>query len=74
MFLIATSFAMATATAIGALNLAVVSAEKCNNGTPCDGWGQGTKETIEAEGGKAVGEHSSNPDPSDDDHDTPVRA
>ena len=42
-------------------------AETCNNGTPCDGWGQGTKETIQTEGGKKVGEHSSNPDPTNDD-------
>jgi hypothetical protein len=69
--IIAGILALASAATTGTLNLAIVSAEKCNNGVPCDGWGQGTKETIENEGGKEVGEHSSNPDPSDEDHDVP---
>ena len=49
-----------------------VSAEKdaqCS-AAPCDGWGQSTKKAA-TEDGQAVGEHSSNPDPSDPDHDTP---
>jgi hypothetical protein len=69
MFLIAASIAMATATAIDTLNLAVVSAENCSE-TPCNGWGESTKKAA-TEDGEAVGEHSSNPDPSDEDHDTP---
>jgi hypothetical protein len=69
-FLIATSVAVGTSSVAGTLNLATVSAEKCTE-TPCDGWGQSTKKATQDEGGKAVGEHSSNPDPSDDDHDTP---
>jgi hypothetical protein len=60
----------ATVATMGTLNLAIVSAEKCGNGTPCDGWGQSTKKAA-TDDGKAVGEHSSNPDPGDDDHDTP---
>jgi hypothetical protein len=69
--IIAGILVLATAATTGTLNLAIVSAEKCDNGTPCDGWGQSTKKATEEEGGDAVGEHSSNPDPSDDDHDTP---
>jgi len=66
MFLIATFIAVATSTI--ALNLSTASAANCSE-TPCDGWGQSTKKA--AEDGKEVGEHSSNPDPSDSDHDTP---
>jgi hypothetical protein len=72
--LIAGILALATLAATGTLNLAIVSAEKQCDDPPCDGWGQGTKETIQAEGGKAVGEHSSNPDPNDVDHDTPRKS
>jgi hypothetical protein len=68
-FLVAASITVATSSIAGALNLATVSAAKCSE-TPCDGWGQSTKKAAN-EDGQAVGEHSSNPDPSDDDHDTP---
>jgi hypothetical protein len=65
MFLIATSIAVATASIPGTLNLATVSAAKCDNGTPCDGWGQSTKKAANDDG-KAVGEHASNlPTPRD---------
>ena len=57
-FLIATSVTMATT---GSLNLATVSAEKCNNGTPCDGWGDSTSDAA-TEDGKAVGEHTKDAD------------
>ena len=70
-FLIATSIAVATASIPGTLNLATVSAAKCSE-TPCDGWGQSTKKAAN-EDGKAVGEHSSAPDPTsnENEHDTP---
>jgi hypothetical protein len=68
--IIAGILALATAATTGTLNLAIVNAEKCSGGTPCDGWGQSTKKAAN-EDGKAVGEHSSNPDPSDADHDVP---
>jgi hypothetical protein len=61
MFLIATAITMATATAIGSLNLATVSAAKCNNGTPCDGWGDSTSDAA-TEDGKAVGDHTKDAD------------
>jgi hypothetical protein len=61
MFLIATSIAMATSTVIASLNIAVVSAAKCNNGVPCDGWGDSTSEAA-TEDGKAVGEHTKDAD------------
>lgn len=64
MFLIATSITMATATAIGSLNIAVVSAEKCGGGTPCDGWGDSTSDAA-TEDGKAVGEHTRDADDKD---------
>jgi hypothetical protein len=51
------------------VTLNTVSAAQCS-ATPCDGWGQSTKKAAN-EDGKSVGEHSSNPDPSDADHDTP---
>lgn len=40
-------------------------------GDPRSGWGQAAKDTIDAFSGQQFGEHSSNPDPSDADHDTP---
>jgi hypothetical protein len=61
MFLIATSITMATATVIASLNIAVVSAAKCSNPTPCDGWGDSTSDAA-TEDGKAVGEHTKNAD------------
>jgi hypothetical protein len=66
-FLIAASLTIATSSLVGTLT--TVSAAKCSQ-TPCDGWGQSTKKAAN-EDGQAVGEHSSNPDPSDADHDTP---
>jgi hypothetical protein len=66
-FLIAASFTIATSSLVVTLN--TVSAAQCS-ATPCDGWGQSTKKAAN-EDGKSVGEHSSNPDPSDADHDTP---
>jgi hypothetical protein len=38
---------------------------------PKNGWGQAAKDTINAFGGQEFGEHTSNPDPSDEDRDTP---
>jgi hypothetical protein len=68
MFLIAASFTIATSSLVATLN--TVSAAQCS-ATPCDGWGQSTKKAAN-EDGKSVGEHSSNPDPTNDDpHDTP---
>ena len=64
MFLIATSIAVATASTPGALNLATVSAAKCDNGTPCDGWGDSTSDAATKDG-RAVGEHSSTADDKD---------
>ena len=61
MFLIATSIAVATASIPGTLNLATVSAAKCDNGTPCDGWGDSTSDAATKDG-KAVGEHTSTAD------------
>lgn len=61
MFLIAASIAVATSSIAGALNLATVSAAKCDNGTPCDGWGDSTSDAA-TEDGKAVGEHTKNAD------------
>jgi hypothetical protein len=70
MFLITASITVATSSIAGALNLATVSAANCSE-TPCDGWGKSTSKAAK-EDGKAVGEHSSNPDPTNDDpHDTP---
>ena len=60
---------LATLATACTLNLAIVSAAECS-AVPCDGWGQSTKKAA-TEDGEAVGEHSSNPDPNDDDHDTP---
>jgi hypothetical protein len=68
--LIVGMLALATLAAAGTLNLAIVSAAQQCSATPCDGWGQSTKKAA-TDDGKAVGEHSSNPDPSDADHDTP---
>ena len=65
MFVIATSIAIATASIPGALNLATVSAAKCDNGTPCDGWGDSTSDAATNDG-KAVGEHSSTADANGD--------
>ena len=56
---------MAAATAIGTLNRAVVSAEKCSNDTPCDGWGDSTSDAA-TDDGKAVGEHSKGADANGD--------
>ena len=68
MFLIAASIAVATSSIAGTINQ--VSAAQCS-AVPCDGWGQSTKKAAN-EDGKQVGEHSSNPDPNNDDpHDTP---
>ncbi len=63
MFLIATSIAMATAMTIGSLN--IVSAAKCSNGVPCDGWGDSTSDAA-TEDGKAVGEHTKDADANGD--------
>jgi hypothetical protein len=60
-FLIATSIAVATSSVAGTLNLATVSAAKCDNGTPCDGWGDSTSDAATKDG-KAVGEHSKTAD------------
>ena len=65
MFLIATSITMATASALGSLNIAVVSAAKCDNGVPCDGWGDSTSDAA-TEDGKAVGEHTKDADANGD--------
>ena len=59
MFLIATSIAMAATMTIGSLN--IVSAAKCSNGVPCDGWGDSTSDAA-TEDGKAVGEHTRDAD------------
>ena len=56
---------MATGTAIGSLNVAVVSAEKCGGGTPCDGWGDSTSDAATNDG-KAVGDHTKNADANGD--------
>lgn len=64
MFLIATAITMATVTAIGTLNLATVSAAKCSNPLPCDGWGDSTNDAA-TEDGKAVGEHTKDADDKD---------
>jgi hypothetical protein len=62
MFLIATSIAVATASIPGTLNLATVSAAKCDGeGPPCDGWGDSTSDAATKDG-KAVGEHTSTAD------------
>lgn len=59
--LIATSVTMATGTTIGTVNLNTASASKCNNGTPCDGWGDSTSDAATKDG-KAVGEHTKTAD------------
>jgi hypothetical protein len=70
MFLIAASITVATSSIVGGLNLATVNAANCS-ATPCDGWGKSTSKAAK-EDGRAVGEHSSNPDPTNTDpHDTP---
>jgi hypothetical protein len=56
MFLIATSIAMATA-----MTLNIVSAAKCSNEVPCDGWGDSTSDAA-TEDGKAVGDHTKDAD------------
>jgi hypothetical protein len=63
-------FALVTAVAlvIGALtasNLVVVNAAKCDNGTPCDGWGDSTSDAATNDG-KAVGEHTRDADANGD--------
>lgn len=63
MFLIATSIAMATTMTIGSLN--IVSAAKCSNDVPCDGWGDSTSDAA-TEDGKAVGDHTKNADANGD--------
>jgi hypothetical protein len=65
MFLIAASITVATATAISSLSIAVVSAEKCGGGTPCDGWGDSTSDAATNDG-KAVGEHTKDADANGD--------
>jgi hypothetical protein len=52
---------LATAATTGTLNLATVSAAKCDNGTPCDGWGDSTSDAATKDG-RAVGEHAKNAD------------
>jgi hypothetical protein len=59
--IIAGILALATAATTGTLNLATVSAAKCDNGVPCDGWGDSTSDAA-TEDGKAVGEHTKNAD------------
>ncbi len=68
--IIAGILALATAATAGALNLAIVSGAKQCSDTPCDGWGKSTSKAAKNDG-REVGEHSSNPDSSDTDHDTP---
>ena len=58
-FLIAASIAVAASSITGTFNQ--VSAKKCSNGTPCDGWGDSTSDAA-TEDGKAVGEHTRDAD------------
>lgn len=59
--IIAGILATAAVSTMGTLNLAIVSAEKCSNGTPCDGWGDSTSDAATKDG-KAVGEHAKTAD------------
>ena len=61
MFLIAASITVATSSITGVLDLATVSAAKCDNGTPCDGWGDSTSDAATKDG-KAVGQHAKTAD------------
>jgi hypothetical protein len=60
------ALALAMITSIATSNLGTVDAQCAD--TPCNGWGQAAKNTIEIFGGQEFGEHTSNPPDLDPDN------
>jgi hypothetical protein len=64
---------IATMMLVAAIGIAMTTTTTAfAQGDPRNGWGQAAKDTIAAFSGREFGQHTSNPDPTNDDpHDTP---